>query len=876
MVRDESTNIRKNLPLWTYSNVPFFDAYVIAVDSRTEDDTIEAIGEVTKGTPTHVFEYDFKGFGQGRTEVFKEAWRVFSNITHVMVADPDWKPNMDLINKSDLISPSSSFEFLIWDRSGITTRHCNWLMRHQEGLYFDYYVHEFLRFEGGGPYVEDTKVLGWEVSEVEGDQSWHQTVGHGDKSGASRSYKRIQFDVSLLEMEQKDDKYKDSQHTLYYLGAAHCAMVEGSEDYKVPFLNEEEELTDLQRTHANNCVTYLERRFRLHENAQERELTWSSLRWLAYCYFYILQEYDKAELWYKKCVEFDVERVDCLVELSKLYSWSGRHVEAYDTALKAATIEFPDRGFSNNFYIYDCVVPLQVSRAAINYIIGENQYRVETYALGHHMGTVAGMGCMENNIPLEGKGVLDGLGNAYDGVFHSTKVPGEPEPKTTFRCMKQDNSIESEAIRKTNGKHYFCDNDNVDEGSEKETRTYAEVDGNGNMGEHNVSAPSVCPKTPSEKYPSIKPFEEDGISTPGHFYDYAHNAPRFSSAPANSEHTSLFIATKSNVQDVLKSAKEFKALNYRKHSTVYVGLAGTIDSDVWNTFLVELAAINSCPPASSIQGVLLGPDYDIRSKMKNNPLDYIDVGAGILSTQDVKDVPKLMEEVKGSLKIGGIAGFLVHEISESSLEKIRKLQKTTQNLPISPSTAVELSNYIALEAFGYSSKSLASQIYSISRSFTLEDVTDILSKAGLQLLSPTREYNHLSFFASTTSNAPPLPLHKLSESTKLLPRSPQALEKLHRAILRHKQDNPTLTTTSFAFPGKIPYTITLTPLTPYMISSALNAETIMDAYKTALDSVNRQAVYLKSDAPLTFQEFLAEVKILLDQLSEHHLLTTAA
>ncbi|GMI50413.1 hypothetical protein TeGR_g12814, partial [Tetraparma gracilis] len=206
MVRDESHNLRTNLPLWNApdSAAPFFDAFVIAVDDRTIDDTREAIGEITAGTPTHMFDYTFEGFGPARTLVFEETWKKFPHITHLLVGDPDWKPNLSLINKSDLDEEHHTYQFKIWDRNGVTTRNCNWLMRNREGLHYDYYVHEFLRFPDGGPFVEDQKNLAWEVAEAESDSSWHQTVGHGDKKGASRTFKRFLFDISLLLQEQED------------------------------------------------------------------------------------------------------------------------------------------------------------------------------------------------------------------------------------------------------------------------------------------------------------------------------------------------------------------------------------------------------------------------------------------------------------------------------------------------------------------------------------------------------------------------------------------------------------------------------------------------------------------------------------------------
>ena len=114
MVRDEANNIRGNFPLWK----SFFDAYVIAVDSRTVDDTLVALQDVIPShTPVHVFSYKFDGFGNSRTLVFEEAWKVFPHITHVLVGDPDWKPHdVDRMDKSLLADPLfNGYQFKVSD-----------------------------------------------------------------------------------------------------------------------------------------------------------------------------------------------------------------------------------------------------------------------------------------------------------------------------------------------------------------------------------------------------------------------------------------------------------------------------------------------------------------------------------------------------------------------------------------------------------------------------------------------------------------------------------------------------------------------------------------------------------------------------------------
>ena len=167
-------------------------------------------------------------------------------------------------------------KFKIWDRSGLTTRECNWLLRHEKGLYFDYYIHEFLSFPPSSPIRSTPHTrLSWEVSEVETDSSWHQTVGHGAVKGASLTYKRFLFDLALLRREQEDERYRDSAHTLYYLGVVHCAMVENADDFISPLLNTGAKLTEAQDFNARECNRFLEKRVELHGDSKQLvELTW--------------------------------------------------------------------------------------------------------------------------------------------------------------------------------------------------------------------------------------------------------------------------------------------------------------------------------------------------------------------------------------------------------------------------------------------------------------------------------------------------------------------------------------------------------------------------------------------------------------------------
>jgi hypothetical protein len=179
------------------------------VDTRTQDDTSEAIASILQNKKYKIVPYLFEGFGPARTASLESAWQYFSQATHVWIADPDWRPELNTIDINDLDS-SDVYRFMIYDRNGDTTRRCDWLLRHRAGLAMRYNLHEVLDI---GYY--NWKVVNWVVREIEQSGSWHTTVGHGN----SMSAKRYLFDLQLLEKDVKI--YGHDPHTHYYLGITH-------------------------------------------------------------------------------------------------------------------------------------------------------------------------------------------------------------------------------------------------------------------------------------------------------------------------------------------------------------------------------------------------------------------------------------------------------------------------------------------------------------------------------------------------------------------------------------------------------------------------------------------------------------------------------
>jgi hypothetical protein len=207
--RNEAVNFESNLALWLHVARYF----VFIMDDRNTDNSEQVIKNIlTQGTIKakgyQIIKNKFIGFGQARTLSLQKAWEYYSKASHVMIADPDWRCNLNTMNLNELyMNNYEVYRFTIYDRNGYTTRNIDWLLRHREGLSMRYHLHEVLNI---GYYSWGD--INWTINEIEQKGTWHNDVGHSD----SFDPKRYQFDLSLL--------YKDSQmythdaHVDYYLG----------------------------------------------------------------------------------------------------------------------------------------------------------------------------------------------------------------------------------------------------------------------------------------------------------------------------------------------------------------------------------------------------------------------------------------------------------------------------------------------------------------------------------------------------------------------------------------------------------------------------------------------------------------------------------
>lgn len=334
IIRDEEVNLRQNLPVWS----TIADFFVFLIDNRTRDSSEHTIRSILRAAdrPFFIQEYFFEGFGQARTLSLSKAFEHFPQASHVLIADPDWKPDTTTINKHDLDDSADVFRFVVFDRNGFTRRRMDWLLRMRSGLAMRYHVHEVLDI---GQY--SVKSIPWIIHEIEQAGTWHTTVGHSSSFAA----KRFLFDLDLL---YKDlTLYGHDPHTHYYLGSTLHAYVESH--FK--------ETGHLNTTMLDSAIEFLEKRVRSVYADEFVEERWACLYTLGSIYSSLRKEYIKAVYWLSMCRDYNEKQIDCGIALTTLYFNYGVLDSAQSELDAMLKQPFQERLMLNTLNIYDCKLP---------------------------------------------------------------------------------------------------------------------------------------------------------------------------------------------------------------------------------------------------------------------------------------------------------------------------------------------------------------------------------------------------------------------------------------------------------------------------------------------------------------------------------------
>ena len=329
--RNEGVNFNSNLELWT----PLASRFVFLVDNRSNDTSVEIISNILNKynhIQYKILSYEFTGFAQARSESLAYAWEYYGNeTTHVLIGDPDWRPITSSFQLSELSTSHDDnikvYRFKVFDRSGITFRQMDWLLRHKQGLKMKYHLHEVLDI--GYYNYTSVKEISLLVQEVEQSGTWHNIVGHED----SFSVKRYLFDLSLLLKDYV--LYQDTDaHTHYYLGVTHHAvadklhtfvtrtessvkhdyehiigeiLIEYAHIYPIhsiahPINNS----VHMYQYHIRECVKYLKLRLSTTYDDEFAEERWAAQYLLGSVYATFLNDFHQSVYWFQSCQQFNL------------------------------------------------------------------------------------------------------------------------------------------------------------------------------------------------------------------------------------------------------------------------------------------------------------------------------------------------------------------------------------------------------------------------------------------------------------------------------------------------------------------------------------------------------------------------------------------
>lgn len=346
--RNEEVNFRANLAKWT----SFVDFYVFVMDTRTSDNSREVIAEIlsTAGKQYQIVDNDFDGFGSARTLSLSSVWEFFPQATHVLIADPDWTPDVSTVRKADLDLDHDVFRFEIYDRNGITTRRMDWLLRNREGLKMRYHLHEVLDI---GTY-DAIKSINWVFHEIERPGTWHADVGHGH----SMSLNRYIFDESML---QKDlIQYGKDPHTHYYMSITKEALA--NEKLKAANGVLTQDIRDDFEASNYYC------KLRLTENYEDEftEERWACMYSMGITYAFRLKDMVNGVYWLEMCKDYNPHQVECAVLLTKLHLINQRVPAAVKEVEEIVRTAPKHREMINQHSQWHCEVPALVGEVYSN------------------------------------------------------------------------------------------------------------------------------------------------------------------------------------------------------------------------------------------------------------------------------------------------------------------------------------------------------------------------------------------------------------------------------------------------------------------------------------------------------------------------------
>jgi hypothetical protein len=336
LIKNEAEHLERTLPKWA----KIIDYWIIGVDDANTDESPQIIKKHLGHIPGEIVVVNFDGMGPTWTILVKHGLKHYPNATHGIIADADFMPMHDHLDKYQLDIRCSKHMYTIYTEDHQHNRKMDWIYRNIEGAMVKRRVHQTLEVPPMPNQEVFQTLIDLNIEEREG--------GYQDRAG--NKMKRY---IKWLEKDLID--YPDDSRTLYYLGYSHFDI----------FLNNKDDPKPEHWDALATGVSYYKRRANLPKGTGNQEELWFTLLKLGEVYERFYRDWSEAKKYYLMCTEADPERADGWFYVGQGHRLRGEYREAMPYLEKAATVAIPERSLFHWLFLYKCLAKIEYARAAV-------------------------------------------------------------------------------------------------------------------------------------------------------------------------------------------------------------------------------------------------------------------------------------------------------------------------------------------------------------------------------------------------------------------------------------------------------------------------------------------------------------------------------
>jgi tetratricopeptide (TPR) repeat protein len=334
LIKNEAEHLERTLPRWA----KIIDYWIIGVDDANTDESPEIIKKYLGHIPGEIVIVNFDGMGPTWTQLVKHGLKHYPNATHGIIADADFMPMQDTLDKYQLDIRCSKHMYTIYTEDHQHNRKMDWIYRNIEGAEVKRRVHQTLEVPALPNQEVFQTLIDLNIEEREG--------GYQDRSGNKMRRYIDWLKKDLLE-------YPDDPRTLYYLGYSHFDI----------FLNNKDDPKQEHWDALAKSVEYYSYRANLPKDAGNQEERWFTLLKLGEIYERFYKDWPKAKEYYLQCADADPERADAWFYAGQGHRLRGEAEESLQYLEKAATVPIPERSLFHWLFLYRCLAKLEYARA---------------------------------------------------------------------------------------------------------------------------------------------------------------------------------------------------------------------------------------------------------------------------------------------------------------------------------------------------------------------------------------------------------------------------------------------------------------------------------------------------------------------------------